>query len=116
MNTITFKEKKEYHYKTDGTFVYYVKEELEQNRPMIPDYSDKSRKAVSEALQTGEILSEEWQKAFNFIQSPYVSQNQNINIVNKKSMIIYKLMRGSYYLGHQMVFSDIKGSGKNLMS
>ncbi|EOO60117.1 ABC transporter permease [Bacillus cereus VD196] len=84
LNTITFKEKKVYHYKTDGTFVYYVKEELEQNRPMIPDYSNNSGKTVSEAPKTGESLSEEWQKAFNFIQPPYVSQNQKINIVNKK--------------------------------
>lgn len=73
-NTITFKEKKEYHYKIDQTFVYYIKEELEKNRPMIPDYSNSCRKAVSEVLQTGKILSEEWQKVFNFIQPPYVYQ------------------------------------------
>ncbi|MDK3015356.1 ABC transporter permease [Bacillus sp. RB3] len=114
LNTITFKEKKEYHYKTDGTFVYYVKEELEPNRPIIPDYSNNSRKVVSESLQTGEILSEEWQKAFSFIQPPYVSQKQKINIVNKKSYDHIQANEGIVLLGTSDGFLRYKEKWKEL--
>ncbi|TKH47627.1 FtsX-like permease family protein, partial [Bacillus cereus] len=34
---ITFKEKNEYRYKTDDKFVYYLKEDLERNRPLVRD-------------------------------------------------------------------------------
>ena len=38
LNGITFKEKSEYRYKVDDKYVYYVKEDLEKNRPLVKRY------------------------------------------------------------------------------
>ena len=38
LDGITFKEKSEYRYKVDDKYVYYVKEDLEKNRPLVKRY------------------------------------------------------------------------------
>lgn len=35
LNDIPFKDKNEYRYKTDDQYIYYLKAELEKNRPFI---------------------------------------------------------------------------------
>ncbi|MEI5925536.1 ABC transporter permease [Bacillus albus] len=99
LDGITFKEKSEYRYKTDDKYVYYVKEDLEKNRPLIFDPKDTKftgkTKRVSEELRVGAISSfsqeksdnvipEEWDTALRTIQPGYVSPNQTIKIVDKK--------------------------------
>ena len=37
LDGITFKEKNEYRYKVDDKYVYYIKEDLEKNRPLVQD-------------------------------------------------------------------------------
>ncbi|OAB43284.1 FtsX-like permease family protein [Paenibacillus glacialis] len=98
---IQFKEKNEYRYKVDQQFVYYLKEDLEKNRPFIqPGFEKRDLtqiKRVSSELPVGAIvgkdiknamnrpiLSEEWNKAFNEIQPSYLYTQQYIQIVNQK--------------------------------
>lgn len=99
LNTITWNEKKEYHYKMDGRFVYYIKEELEQSPPMITDNNDRSKKIVSESLQTGIYMSEQWERALNLIQPSYVYQNHKIHIVDQKTYNTMQANEGIVVLG-----------------
>ncbi|EEM13770.1 MULTISPECIES: FtsX-like permease family protein [Bacillus] len=102
LDGMTFQEKNEYHYKTDDKYVYYIKEELEKNRPLVQDSKNATRladaskiKRVSEELPVGATLSyikkisdnvipEEWRAAFKKIQPHYLYTNQTIKIVDKK--------------------------------
>ena len=104
LNGITFKEKNEYRYKIDDKYVYYVKEDLEKNRPVIRDMENMKSmkdgvktKKVSEELPVGAVaremnekdanakeLPQEWDEAFRTIQPFYVHQDHAIKIVNQK--------------------------------
>ncbi|RAN76342.1 FtsX-like permease family protein [Bacillus sp. SRB_331] len=99
LDGITFKEKSEYHYKTDDKYVYYLKEDLEKNRPLIYDPKDAKyigkTKRVSGELPVGAISSfsqeksdnvipKEWDTALRTIQPGYVYPDQTIKIVDKK--------------------------------
>ena len=102
LDGITFKEKSEYRYKTDDKYVYYLKEDLEKNRPLVQDLKDfKGMKDIgkvkraSEELPVGAILSsgqeksdnvipKEWDQALSTIHPIYVSPNQTIKIVDQK--------------------------------
>ncbi len=50
LNGITFKEKNEYRYKIDDKYVYYVKEDLEKNRPVIRDM--ENMKSMKDGVKT----------------------------------------------------------------
>ncbi len=41
LDGISFQEKSEYRYKVDDKFVYYLNEDLEKNRPIIMDTSNR---------------------------------------------------------------------------
>ncbi|QWI73039.1 ABC transporter permease (plasmid) [Bacillus mycoides] len=102
LNGIPFKEKHEYHYKIDDTFVYYLKEDLEKNRPLIRDLQpgkglkDTTKfKPVSNELPVGAVsdkkenpdakeIPEPWRFAFHNIQPFYVYPDHTIKIVDKK--------------------------------
>ncbi|MFL0405436.1 FtsX-like permease family protein [Bacillus nitratireducens] len=101
LDGMTFQEKNEYHYKTDDKYVYYIKEELEKNRPLVQDsknaktLGDASKiKRVSGELPVGATLNliertsdnlpEEWRTAFIKIQPHYLYTDQTIKIVDKK--------------------------------
>ncbi|MEI4799747.1 ABC transporter permease [Bacillus sp. FJAT-51639] len=102
LDGITFKEKNEYRYKIDDKYVYYLKEDLEKNRPLIQDLKvfkgmkDIGKvKRASEELPVGAILSssqeksdnvipKEWDQALSTIHLSYVSPNQTIKIVDQK--------------------------------
>ncbi|QWH86564.1 FtsX-like permease family protein [Bacillus mycoides] len=102
LDGITFKEESEYRYKTDDKYVYYLKEDLEKNRPLVQDLKGAKEKKdlgkfkrVSGELSVGAISSfsqeksdnvipKEWDTALRMIQPVYVHPNQTIKIVDKK--------------------------------
>lgn len=66
LDGITFKEKSEYRYKVDDKYVYYVKEDLEKNRPFVKDMAKMksmkdlvNTKKVSEELPVGAVSRDE---------------------------------------------------------
>ncbi|WP_137842871.1 ABC transporter permease [Bacillus sp. 2SH] len=104
LDGITFKEKSEYRYKVDDTYVYYVKEDLEKNRPLVKDMANMKSmkdfgkiKKISEELPVGAVLQKmdkkgastekpsiEWVDAFNTIHPYYIYKDHAIKIVNQK--------------------------------
>lgn len=65
LNGITFKEKSEYRYKVDDKYVYYVKEDLEKNRPLVKDMENMksmkdlvNTKKASQELPVGAVSRE----------------------------------------------------------
>ncbi|MBO1625180.1 FtsX-like permease family protein [Bacillus arachidis] len=101
LDGIPFKEKSEYRYKTDDKYVYYLKEDLEKNRPLVRDGVGKESfdkfKEVSEELPVGAIsrnmnekdantkkLPEKWEEAFRTLQPFYLFPDQAIKIVDQK--------------------------------
>ncbi|SFJ97352.1 MULTISPECIES: FtsX-like permease family protein [unclassified Bacillus (in: firmicutes)] len=102
LDGIAFKEKNEYRYKIDDKYVYYLKEDLEKNRPLVQDLKvfkgmkDIGKvKRASEELPVGAISSssqeksdnvipKEWDQALSTIHLSYVSSNQTIKIVDQK--------------------------------
>ncbi|ABS23629.1 FtsX-like permease family protein [Bacillus cytotoxicus] len=114
LDGISFQEKSEYRYKVDDKFVYYLNEDLEKNRPIIMDTSNRENaeslkdvakfKKVSEELPVGaisggnekdpnaKVLPEEWNEVFFKIEPFYVHPNHTIKIVDKK---MYNDMQGT---------------------
>ncbi|MGE0979163.1 FtsX-like permease family protein [Bacillus cereus] len=102
LSGITFKEKAEYRYKVDDKFVYYLKEDLEKNRPLVQDGKEKKDigkwKRVSEELSVGAIavgnseentnaiiLPDNWDNALNSFQPTYLGYlDKTIKIVDQK--------------------------------
>ncbi|EOO29536.1 ABC transporter permease [Bacillus cereus VD133] len=102
LDGIPFKEKHEYRYKTDDKFVYYLKEDLEENRPLVMDrqpgkgLKDTMKfKPVSEELPVGAVSNKRenpdakkipasWLEVFYNIQPFYVHSDHTIKIVDKK--------------------------------
>ena len=61
LDDITFKEKSEYRYKVDDKYVYYVKEDLEKNRPLVKDMSNiKSMKDI--------VNTKKFQRNYQWVQ------------------------------------------------
>jgi len=95
LGSITFKEKNQYRYKVDEKFVYYLKEDLEKNRPLVHDrtegdYNGKLKR-VSEELPVGAIsnvnqeengdakmIPDEWHIAIKSIQPFYLGYSEKI--------------------------------------
>ncbi|MGH1144122.1 FtsX-like permease family protein [Bacillus pseudomycoides] len=102
LDGITFKEKNEYHYKVDDKYVYYLKEDLEKNRPLVQagiEKKDRGKvKRVSENLPVGAILKygeenmentniipEEWDDALRSLQPTYLNYMEKVKkIVDQK--------------------------------
>ncbi|TKI84721.1 FtsX-like permease family protein [Bacillus mycoides] len=116
LDGITFKRKHEYRYKTDDKFVYYVKENLEKDLPLIPNGEGKENfgkfKEISEELPVGSILrdmkekdangkvlSKKWNDAFKMIQPIYIYPNHAIKIVDQKMYDGIKAKEGIAFLG-----------------
>lgn len=110
INHIKFNESAQYHYKVDSQFVYYTKDELENNRPYLRERMMEQGKVirkftpVSGDLQVGAILDlnkpleeerefpEEWVRGLTeTIHPPNFYPDHNIKIVNKK---MYKDIKG----------------------
>ena len=115
LDGITFKEKSEYRYKTDDKYVYYVKEDLEKNRPFVQDVKyikegvkdpAKVKKRASEELPVGEIpkntdnlISAEWNDAFGTLEPSYVHPDRTIKIVDQKMYDSLKDTEGTVFIG-----------------
>lgn len=102
LNDIPFKDKNEYCYKTDDQYIYYLKAELEKNRPFIyveneGKYTGKLKR-VSEDLPLGAVsndgqemdkntkaIPDEWVTALRGIQPTYLDYlDKTIKIVDIK--------------------------------
>ncbi|HHY2674311.1 FtsX-like permease family protein [Bacillus toyonensis] len=103
LDGIPFKEKLEYRYKVDDRYVYYIKEELENNRPLVKDRKTEKTIKVSEKIPMNSFaLSRQWGKddgkpkqwsdAFQTIQPEYMYPNHEVKIVNQN---IYDNMKGT---------------------
>ncbi|PGL22353.1 FtsX-like permease family protein [Bacillus thuringiensis] len=103
LDGIPFKEQLEYRYKVDDTYVYYIKEELENNRPLVKDRKNEKTMKVSEKIPMNAFaLSRQWGKddgkpkqwsdAFQTIQPKYMYPNHEVKIVNQN---IYDSMKGT---------------------
>ncbi|MEK4677641.1 MULTISPECIES: FtsX-like permease family protein [Bacillus] len=103
LDGMPFKEKLEYHYKVDDTYVYYTKEELENNRPLVIDRKNEKTMKVSEKIPMNAfVLSRQWGKddgkprqwsdVFQTIQPEYMYPNHEVKIVNQN---IYDSMKGT---------------------
>ncbi|PFN46140.1 FtsX-like permease family protein [Bacillus thuringiensis] len=101
LDGIPFKEQLEYRYKVDDTYVYYIKEELENNRPLVKDRKNEKTMKVSEKIPMNAfVLSRQWGKddgkpkqwsdAFQTIQPKYMYPNHEVKIVNQN---IYDSMK-----------------------
>ncbi|MGN4422300.1 FtsX-like permease family protein [Bacillus cereus group sp. MYBK30-1] len=119
LDGITFKEKSEYRYKTDDKYVYYVKEDLEKNRPFVKDMEKikagikdpaKVKKRVSGELPVGAIsnfrqkksdnvIPAEWQDAFRTLEPRYVHPDRTIKIVDQKMYGGLKGTEGTVFIG-----------------
>ncbi|MBG9512298.1 ABC transporter permease [Bacillus thuringiensis] len=103
LDGIPFKEKLEYHYKVDDTYVYYTKEELENNRPLVKDRKNEKTMKVSEKIPMNAFaLSRQWGKddgkprqwsdVFQTMQPEYMYPNHELKIVNQD---IYDNIKGT---------------------
>ncbi|MRC19625.1 FtsX-like permease family protein [Bacillus thuringiensis] len=117
LNGITFKEKSEYRYKVDDKFVYYLKEDLEKNRPFVRDINNMKGmkdlakvKKASEELPVGAISSssqeksdhvipKEWEDAFRTLEPFYVHPDRTIKIVDQKMYESLKGTEGTVFIG-----------------
>ncbi|MGU3463179.1 ABC transporter permease [Bacillus sp. D48C] len=95
LNGISFNEKYQYHYKVDDKYVYYLKEDLENNRPLV-QVEDKGKvKRVSENLPLGATsvkveenaytIPTEWNRALISLQPTYLNYIDKVKkIVDQK--------------------------------
>ncbi|MBE7129445.1 FtsX-like permease family protein [Bacillus mycoides] len=103
LSGILFQEKLEYRYKVDDTYVYYIKEELENHRPLVKDRKNGKTMKVSEGIPMDAFaLSRQWVKddgkpkqwgdAFQTIQPKYMYPDHRVKIVDQN---IYDSMIGT---------------------
>ncbi|SMD84231.1 Bacitracin export permease protein BceB [Bacillus paranthracis] len=134
LDDITFKEKSEYRYKVDDKYVYYVKEDLEKNRPLVKDMSNiksmkdiVNTKKVSEELPVGAVsremnekgasakeLPQEWDEAFRIIEPFYVHEDHAIKIVDQKMYDTVNGKEGIVFTGKTDDFEAHKKEWKKL--
>ncbi|MFD3445965.1 FtsX-like permease family protein [Microbacteriaceae bacterium 4G12] len=131
LDGIPFKEKHEYHYKVDDQFVYYLKEDLEKNRPLVHDGVGKESitkfKRVSGDLPVGATfkngpgqaeqavpMSKEWQDALRSIQPTHLYRNQAIKIVDQNMFNEIKGKEEIAFIGKTNDFVAYKKEWKKL--
>ncbi|MCU5655501.1 ABC transporter permease [Bacillus mycoides] len=103
LSGILFQENLEYRYKVDDKYVYYIKEDLEKNRPLVKDRKNGKTLKVSEKIPMDAFaLSRQWGKddgkpkqwsdAFQTIQPIYMYPDHKVEIVDQN---IYDSMKGT---------------------
>ncbi|MFJ5566315.1 FtsX-like permease family protein [Lysinibacillus xylanilyticus] len=122
LNTILFTEKLEYHYKIDGQSIYYLKEELEKNRPLVAknrnereEYGKTTR--VSEELPIGANVKkspQQWGEAFQIIQPYYMYPDHEIKIVDKNMYHSIKGRENTVFIGKTDDFKSYLKEWKQL--
>ncbi|HHL0974146.1 TPA: FtsX-like permease family protein [Bacillus cereus] len=97
LGSILFQEKLEYHYKVDDRYVYYLKEDVEKNRPFLQGMKIEK---VSEEIPIGafsikraegETDTKQWIQAFRTIQPNYLYPDYEMKIVDYN---IYNGLKG----------------------
>ncbi|MGG0762369.1 FtsX-like permease family protein [Bacillus paramycoides] len=122
LNTILFTEKLEYHYKIDGQSIYYLKDDLEKNRPLVAkNGSDREEygktKRVSEELPIGENVKkspQQWGEAFQTIQPYYMYPDHEIKIVDKNMYHSIKGRESTVFIGKTDDFKSYLKEWKQL--
>ncbi|SCA99492.1 Uncharacterized protein BWINRA5_02900 [Bacillus mycoides] len=115
LSSILFQEKLEYRYKVDDKYVYYIKEELENNRPLVKDRKNEKIMKVSEEIpmdafalsrQWGkeDAESKQWREAFETIQPNYIHPDHKIKIVNQNIYDSMKDTENTVFIGKTDVF------------
>ncbi|RAS91786.1 ABC transporter permease [Priestia endophytica] len=131
LHEITFKQKYQYRYKTDDKYVYYLKEDLEKNRPLV--HSQEGRKdfnkfkEISKDLPEGSVLEDgiengsdsaqipsEWQEALDSIEPYYAHENHKIKIVDYNMYRKIHGKEGSVFIGNTGDFESYKEELKQL--
>ncbi|MDR4173073.1 ABC transporter permease [Bacillus cereus] len=102
---ILFQEKLEYHYKVDDRYVYYLKEDLEKNRPFLQGMKIEK---VSEGLPIGafsikwvkgETDTKQWIQAFRTIQPNYLYPEYEMKIVDRNTYDGLKGKESTVFMG-----------------
>ncbi|PEB81330.1 ABC transporter permease [Bacillus nitratireducens] len=115
LSSILFQEKLEYRYKVDDKYVYYIKEELENNRPLVKDRKNEKIMKVSEEIpmdafvlsgQWGkeDVKSKQWSEAFETIQPNYIHPDHKIKIVDQNIYDSMKDTENTVFIGKTDVF------------
>ncbi|GIP34202.1 FtsX-like permease family protein [Paenibacillus sp. J2TS4] len=116
LNKIKFSEQYEYHYKVDEQFVYYAKEELENQRPQSAFSADGERleeyEPVSGELPVGAVLGSNqevdgpvieypnpWARALRTIHPYSIYSDRSVKIVAQKELAELQGEEGLAFLG-----------------
>ncbi|PGU47874.1 FtsX-like permease family protein [Bacillus cereus] len=115
LSSILFQEKLEYRYKVDEKYVYYIKEELENNRPLVIDRKNEKIIKVSEDIPMDAfVLSRQWVKndgkpkqwsdAVEIIQPKYIYPDHKIKIVEQNIYDSMKVKENIVFIGKADIF------------
>ncbi|PEW93277.1 ABC transporter permease [Bacillus cereus] len=115
LSSILFQEKLEYRYKVDDKYVYYIKEELENNRPLVKDRKNEKIMKVSEEIPMDAFVlsrqwgkedakSKQWSEAFETIQPNYIHPDHKMKIVDQNIYDSMKDTENTVFIGKTDVF------------
>ncbi|WP_377865661.1 FtsX-like permease family protein [Bacillus sp. R86525] len=115
LSSILFQEKLEYRYKVDDKYVYYIKEELENNRPLVKDRKNEKIMKVSEEIPMDAFVlsrqwgkedakSKQWSEAFETIQPNYIHPDHKIKIVDQNIYDSMEDTENTVFIGKTDVF------------
>ncbi|OJD69994.1 FtsX-like permease family protein [Bacillus sp. NH11B] len=113
LNGILFQEKFEYRYKVDGQYVYYIKEDVEKNRPLAQDSENGKKMKVSEEfpkdaftlpkqlykLYNDDTKTKQWKEAFFTIQPTYMYPDHQIKIIDSNIYDSMKEKENTVFIG-----------------
>ena len=125
LNGILFQEKFVYRYKVDDNYVYYVKEELEKNRPLVADRENRKTMKVSEefpvdafvlsgAWYTDEGNTKQWKDAFRTVQPAYMYPDHKVKIVDQNMYDNMKGKESTVFIGKTVDFGTYLKEWKKL--
>ncbi|MBE7150612.1 ABC transporter permease [Bacillus mycoides] len=113
LSGILFQEKFEYRYKVDGQYVYYIKEDVEKNRPLAQDSENGKKMKVSEEfpkdaftlpkqlykLYNDDSKTKQWKEAFYTIQPTYMYPEHQIKIIDSNIYDSMKEKENTVFIG-----------------
>ncbi|MED1512669.1 ABC transporter permease [Bacillus proteolyticus] len=113
LSGILFQEKFEYRYKVDGQYVYYIKEDVEKNRPLAQDSENGKKMKVSEEfpkdaftlpkqlykLYNDDTKTKQWKEAFFTIQPTYMYPDHQIKIIDSNIYDSIKEKENTVFIG-----------------
>ncbi|PFX69973.1 ABC transporter permease [Bacillus cereus] len=113
LSGILFQEKFEYRYKVDGQYVYYIKEDVEKNRPLAQDSENGKKMKVSEEfpkdaftlpkqlykLYNDDTKTKQWKEAFFTIQPTYMYPDHQIKIIDSNLYDSMKEKENTVFIG-----------------